>query len=78
MGRPTFPLYHPIYNFIIGCTQMLPNPIFTRDQSRILIQKNADLSLKTHLDDIVDPSVKDQILTFGDLKIKPKSMAEVL
>ncbi|KAF0980569.1 hypothetical protein FDP41_012965 [Naegleria fowleri] len=72
-GKPALPVWYPVFDFILGCTQMLPNPVVTRDQFLVLKQHGGDLTLNSTLERI-EPSVKRTIMTFEDLDIQPKSL----
>jgi len=72
-GRPAVPVPYPLYDFTLGCTQMLPNPTVTRDQFLVLRQNNGDLTLESVLSRIVDPALKKDVMTFEDLDIKPRT-----
>lgn len=73
-SRPAIPTPYPVFDFILGCTQMLPNPTVTRDQFNILRQHGGDLTLQGVLDRLGEPSYKKTVMTFEDLDIKPKSL----
>ncbi|KAL9644746.1 hypothetical protein ABK040_012400 [Willaertia magna] len=76
--KPTVPLNYVAYDFIIGCTQMLPEPVVTRDQLNIFKQDNGDLTLDTAISKVIDPAVRSTIMTFNNLDIQPTPMSKVL